>query len=121
MRGRRSRTAARSATWRPRARRRRSTPPPSRQRAYVRNAASCCVEPAPRRLLERAAHEESRGERVAGPGGIDDLGGHGGEVELRVVREHRAAARAPLEDADRRGEVRAAQQLPLRLGGEEDI
>ena len=73
------------------------------------------------RLLERAAQQEARRERVPRAGRIHDVAGDGGEVELRVLAEHAAAACAPLEHAERRRQVRAAEQLPLGLRREEHV
>src|SRR4051794_41442487 len=97
--------AARSTSARPHERGPPSTPRPSRQRPYFRDAAGRRLETAPRGFLERAAHEEAGGERVTCSGRVDDVGVHGGEVELRVLGKHGAATRAAFEHADRCGQV----------------
>ncbi len=87
----------------------------------VRDAARRRLEPAAGRILERAAEQEPGRERVAGAGRVDDLRLDGREVEPRVLRDDGAAARAALDHADRRREVRAAEHLPLGLGREQHV
>src|SRR5581483_10367865 len=107
------RTETRTATRRWPQRAPRSWPRLSRQRAYAGDAPCRRGEAATRRLLERAAEEEPGGERVARPGRVDDLSRHGCEIEARVGRDDRAAARAALQHAGRRGQVRSSEHLPL--------